>query len=265
MSYNRGPERRMVQKKDYAKRATLYIKNTGVGRRALINQSRAKYTRPGGFPGQYRQCNPETKTIDLNTALYTLNSTAQFTTINLVQTGSSYYNRIGRKIHMKHIYITGVLTQAGNNQSSTEYGRVLVVYDKQTNGVLPSGGIADVIGSINQAGTTSSTAVDHLNLDKRDRFRVLMDERIILPNVEGTSPSNTYIPTADPEGNAGGNWNFKRFIKVNLETQYQADSSPSVIGDIATGGLYLITFGTPASGSDGWKLRLGVRCRFIDN
>lgn len=145
----------------------------------------------------------------------------------------------------------------------------MLVYDRQPNGALPA--ISDIILSQSQtSGSTSSTALDQLNLDKRDRFRVLMDERILTPAViiDDTSGAIEQAwPTGQmPADQGGNNYNFKRHMKFlpALETQYQADSSPAVIGDIATGSLLFVTYGLFTSANSGWVLDASLRVRFVD-
>lgn len=63
----------------------------------------------------------------------------------------------------------------------------------------------------------------------------------------------------------GPKWNIDMFIKMNLETQYKADSSPAVIGDISTGGLFLLTLGATVAASEAYQFGGSFRLRYSDN
>lgn len=198
----------------------------------------------------------ETKAVDLLPATYAFDTTGSVTAINLIRTGTSFNNRIGRKIAMKSLYINGKL-QAESAPAYQSYCRMIVVYDTQPNGALPTW--ANVVTSYDQALNTSSTVTDGVNLDFRDRFRIILDHRITLPEVTASGDPSTFeSPTATE-------MTIQEFrLLGNLETQFKADSSPAVIGDIATGSLVLLTLGDQAAGG-GWAFNGTVRLRFTDN
>lgn len=160
---------------------------------------------------------------------------------------------------MKYLYITGFIDQL-RTVAADDYVRIMVVYDKQSNGTTPA--FADIVRSVAQDGTTTgSTALDHLNLDNRKRFMVLLDKRFVLP-----SQTLTAGVTTNP-GFLDGTKSLlvQEFIKLrNLETMYKADSAPAVIGDIASGALWLITVGQQAAASEGWQFSATNRLRYID-
>jgi len=59
--------------------------------------------------------------------------------------------------------------------------------------------------------------------------------------------------------------NIDRFIKLKgLETHYKASSQPAVIGDQASGALYLITYGNASAGTNGYILNFSTRLRYHD-
>lgn len=187
----------------------------------------------------------------------TLNSTAQITCINLVQSGSGFFNRVGRRIEMQSIQVTGEVNQTETGTLYNDYARILVIYDRQTNGALPS--YATIMASYDQSGTASTNYLSGVNPDERERFLVLMDQRLVLPSC----PGGTGV-TGATDGPAV-TFNINRFIKMrNLTTHFKADSSPAVIGDVATGSVYLIGIGRAASGAEGWQANLNVRIRYKD-
>lgn len=207
----------------------------------------------------------EIKSVDdnLGGAAQSLNTTANIVPLNLVQAGSSFNNRVGRKLEMKSLYITGavVVRSYASSTLQEDYARIIVVYDRQTNGALPA--IGDYLLSVNQAGGTSSTVFDQFNVNNRDRFVTLADMRLTLPVVglAGAGVPNLFGPV---EGNRR-TFNIQKFINLrNLVTQYKADSSPAVIGDIATGSLILITMGAFGAGAESYQLNLTYRLRYTD-
>lgn len=186
-----------------------------------------------------------------------LNSTANIQCINLIQSGSGFYNRVGRRIEMQSIQVTGEVNQTTTATTYNDYARILVIYDRQTNGALPS--YATIMASYDQSGTASTNYLSGVNPDERERFVVLMDQRLVLP----ACPGGTGV-TGATDGPAV-TFNISRFIKMrNLTTHFKADSSPAVIGDIATGSVYLIGIGRATSGDEGWQANLNVRVRYKD-
>lgn len=178
--------------------------------------------------------------------------------VNLVQAGSSFFNRVGRKIEMKSLHIHGkILPAVGaaanlNAQSlnTAEYSRIIVFYDRQVNGAVPA--YTDILQNTDQAGNPTTSAYSDINLNNRERFVILMDERRFLPAVPPAG--TTTIPAfGSNEAATDGSLHFNRFIKLKgLLTHFKADSSPAVIGDIATGGLFVAIMSdlaTPTGGA----------------
>jgi hypothetical protein len=201
---------------------------------------------------------PELKTVDgLNGSgqanTVNLNTTGYVQGINFISSGSAFYNRVGRKIEMKSIHLVGVITQTGNATTVNDYCRVCIVYDRQTNGAAPS--FSDIFSNYDQAGAITSGPFCGVNPDERERYLVLMDERLALPATGGTGGTDGLMTT----------YNINRYIKLrNLETHFKADSSPANIGDIATGAMYITGIGSLASGSQGYKFVGTWRIRYSD-
>lgn len=209
-------------------------------------------TRAGG----YRMVGAltEKKAVDLANASYGLDSTGSVTAINLIRTGSGYNNRIGRKINMTSVECRGAIIAAGVTPQLQKY-RIMVIYDKQANGALPA--ITDILQAIDQAGNTTTTANSPRNLDKRDRFVCVMDYEGTAAGFDGVA--GTVVPTSSDV------FNVHKYTRLpNLVTQYQADSSPAVIGDIATGSLLLVTFGQIAAGANSHNFNGTIRLRYKD-
>lgn len=223
---------------------------------------------PHGTPANF-----ETKYVDGATVslTFTSSSATALTPLNLVQAGSSAFNRIGRKICLKSVFINGRIifndTPAANLNVQNCYLRWIVVYDSQTNGANPTW--ADVIQSTDQTGATFSTADEGFNLNNRNRFRILIDKRYAMPQILSTNLVNAGVAGTGPFVLATNPLSQQVTHLVSqwrripqLETQFKADSAPAVIGDISTGGLFI---GCQAQGSNGnWALSFTSRVRFTD-
>lgn len=212
-----------------------------------------------GVPANLQSHQAEIKALDNSVATITFNSTASIQVLNLIRTGSTFCNRIGRKVEMTSIRIVG--TMAVKQQSNApNYCRLLVIYDRQTNGALPA--IADILQSTIQDASNSTTSFSGLNLNNRDRFQVLRDLRIALPPV---TDNETNILNPGLLDQVTTTSNIDLYVKLpNLVTQYKADSVPAVIGDIATGSLLLVTLSNLPVGSEGYTSLLETRLRFKD-
>jgi len=204
---------------------------------------------------------PEIKLVDgtagaagANTLV--LDTTGRIQPVNLIASGSGFNNRIGRKIEMQSLHLHGVVVQTGTATTTTDYTRIVVVYDRQTNGAIPV--LQDIFTNYSQTSSTSSSVFSDLNPDERERFQILADYRLVLP-------ATTAAGTTGASDGLQPTFNVNRFIKLNgASTIYKGDTSPSVIGDIATGALYIITMGSFAPGSEGFKAVLSWRLRYKD-
>lgn len=212
------------------------------------------------LPATLRATGLEIKALDIPQTTYTINSTASITAMNLIRTGSTFCNRIGRRVEMKNIRVSGII-QNLRTVAGEDYCRILIVYDRQTNGALPA--IADIIQSTDQAAANTTNVFSGLNLNNRDRFKIIRDMRIFLPAATVTAGTISNQAQPDP---VSPTYKIEMFSKLGgLLAQYKADSAPAVIGDIATGGLYLVVLGATAAASEGYQAALEVRLRFNDH
>nr|UOF76876.1 capsid protein [Cressdnaviricota sp.] len=253
-----------------------YARNTQYRRRANTNRQRtarratvrafrgAATTRTALRRNRYMPMSAghqEVKLIDGTAATpganaLNLNSTGQVTCVNLISSGSGFNNRIGRKIDLKSLHLTGLIAQTGTASTTNDYARICVIYDRQTNGVLPT--YAEIFTNYSQSSTTASTSFSGLNPDNRERFVMLADQRLVLPAtpVSGVNGSVDALSTT---------FSINRFLKLNQTTMYKGDTSPSIIGDIATGAVYIVTIGSIASGSEPYRAQLTWRLRYMDS
>lgn len=199
--------------------------------------------RTGGFFTGMRSRLEEKKTIDVDVTTMEAYSTAQFTLLNGSATGTDFTDRIGRKIIMKSLYLRCSLEPADNSNLANSTVRVFVVYDMQTNGAIPA--ITDIL--------KSAHPLAQLNLNNRDRFKILYDKLWTPGAVSNTATQSfAYGPLVT---------SFKKWKKLNLETIY--GGTTAAVASIQTGSLYLVTLGTLGTGN-GDILGFSSRVRFID-
>lgn len=220
----------------------------GVGKSA---KKRSRSAAPSYRP---RRSGVEAMAVDIASTTSAVTSAGPVTCLNATQEGSGMWNRTGRKIRLISAYINGVFTPKTGAAATAvaEYARVIMFYDRQSNGTLPT--LAMLLEAKNQAGTLTNTVYDGLNLDNRDRFSVLADHRVLLPPL-GTANS----PVQIGGGSDGGS--FSRFTRLNgLETVYNSTANPATYAQIATGGLFVMVVGE--TGVNTYDFKWSSRVKF---
>lgn len=198
------------------------------------------FTRGGGGGGMYiKSSTVEKKYIDTAPAVYAADVTGSITLISGVATGTDYTNRIGRKILVNSIYVRGVVFTVGSNTNNS-LARLMLVYDKQPTGALPV--MTDILNS--------STSVDQLNPNNRDRFAIIMDKQFGL----GANVNAVYANTPNI-------FPIKKFKKCNLEIVF--DGTTSGIASISTGAIYGVVIGNQTA-TTGPDFDISYRIRFTD-
>lgn len=243
----------------HRKTAQMGMKRTAMARRGRSSVSARIGRSLRAMPAALASSRTELKSLDVPLATYALNTTGSVQPLNLIRAGTSFNNRVGRKVEGRSIRVSGTI-DAIRTVTGNDYARVMIVYDRQSNGGAPA--IADILQTVDQAGNGTTTSYSGVNLNNRDRFIILRDERIYLPTVTVTAGVETNTGPTDPVAKT---FNFDWFVRLpNLLTQFKADSSPAVIGDISSGSLLLVTFATFASGSEGYAAELESRFRYTD-
>jgi len=219
----------------------------------------------GAIPGLLRTMGTEKKVLFTGVAdpvniSMALNSTGAVSCLNLIQVGSSMFNRIGRKIEMKSVRLSGQITTLAVTRatSTPDHARIMIIYDRQTNGAFPT--VSDILQDTDQAGTNFTEAYSSLNMNNRERFVTIADCRITLPQVTNTAGVLTNVFP-----NANIPIRVDEFRKLRgLTTHFKADSNPAVIGDISTGALYIISLAMTASGAENFGFYWNVRLKYED-
>lgn len=198
----------------------------------------------------------ELKSVDINSATVVLDaiSTTSGIPLNLVQVGSGYNQRVGRKVFMQSLYFTGVLRPNAAIADYPRYIRIAIVYDSQSNGTTPT--YADVFQNNSADDTNQSNAFSHLNLSNRERFRVIMDKRMQLGTTATATRNSAVIPSSTI---------IQEYRRLNnMETVYGADSDPAVAADVRTGALWLFTCSDCPVGAATDSLVYTLRLRYTD-
>lgn len=177
----------------------------------------------------------ERKNIDVSTT-FAPPLTASFATpqlLNPVPQGSGQNNHVGRKYTIKSMQYRAILDLTGGQNVSQH--RIVVVYDKQTNGAAP---IASDVFSTN-------SFLSPLNLNNADRFVVIDDF------------------TSEPSPTSDLNTSVKRYVKCNLEVI--CGGTGSAVSDINSGSIYMFIANNsdPTIGSVTGAF-VYTRCRFTD-
>lgn len=158
--------------------------------------------------------------------------------VNLIQTGTGSWNRIGRKValHSLRIWGTALFTYAefptsGNLRANKL--RMVVVWDKQpSGGSLPT--FDTIFGSTVQDGTEATGFLDAIKYDSMDRFVVLRDKKFDF-QVEAFNAAGGTVD------NISENVDIDEYIRLGgRECNYSGQSTPMTISDINSGALYVI-------------------------
>nr|WAE42749.1 MAG: capsid protein [Cressdnaviricota sp.] len=161
----------------------------------------------------------EFKYVDAGNGTASCDNTGAIVLLNGMAPGSGASQHIGKEIIMKSIEFKA---QGQNNYATSGTARMLLVYDRQSNGATPA--ITDVL--------IAATVQALRNLDNRKRFKILMDYKCSMT------------------GNAGGvfsaNHTFYRRLRHPVE--FNAGVAGTV-ADIISGAVFLITLGTQVNGS----------------
>lgn len=175
------------------------------------------------------------------------------TLLNPVVNGTDTFNRYGRKIYMKSVHVRGCIQNAAT--SVQDELRLMIIYDRQPNGVLATS--ANILQDSTVGAAT--TSLSHLNLNNRDRFLVLRDMVIQGPACTNTAGVLTNYTIPDPVRNS---LNVNMFIKLNtLETVYNGGNA-GTSADQSTGSLLMLTMSAAASAK--WTFAFQSRLRFTD-
>jgi len=162
---------------------------------------------------------------------------------------------------MRSLHFVGQVQASGNSGAGVpEYLRHMIVYDRQPNGAPPA--IADLLLDYFNNGTTQTNSFSGINMNNADRFVVLRDMRVHIPTNAGGQPS---AQSQAIEAFDANKVNINEFILLkNLETHYKSTTNPAAIGDIATGALWFVQFGSASAATCAYAVDWTARLRYTD-
>ncbi len=207
---------------------------------------------------------PEKKSFDIVSATITdtavmpitiSNTTGTPVCLNVMNAGSGFWQRIGNKVNLASVQIRGYFSRSANNQLEPVGIRVMVVYDRQSNGSTPN-----LNGDVLQAQVANGTGVSTdpyylpINMNNRGRFIIVMDKTYSLP-----------CSSALVANNDASNLVVEEYRKLKgMETVYKASTNPGSPGDISQGGLWFYVVANQASGVIGYTFSGTIRTRYYD-
>lgn len=194
--------------------------------------------RTGGWSSP--QAGSELKFLDYSGTMAPGFGTSTFTTpgllLNGCAPGSSAETRIGRKITMKSIYVRYSYSRSGATMTGGSPGRILIVYDKQSNASPP--GITDILLADDYHSMN--------NLSNRDRFITLFD--------------TVTAPISDTNNVCVGDTLYKG---MNLDVMFNGGNA-GTIGDITSGAIYAFAATTNRIGVANPQVVFRCRIRYTD-
>nr|QTE03339.1 MAG: putative capsid protein [Cygnus columbianus CRESS-DNA-virus sp.] len=148
----------------------------------------------------------------------------------LIQQGAAGYQRIGRKINVKSMRITGLLTlaaAAGTGNCDAVTVRMVVVKDEKPGDTVPN--FQDLFSVTQADGTKTSFVFAPLNQNITDNVRIIRDRKITL-----VPQRNTAV------GSRQAQHFVDEYIPLrNMEVQYSGTADPLTLANITSNAVYV--------------------------
>ena len=199
--------------------------------------------------------NHELKVQDLAPATYQVNTTGSITLLAVPIVGADYNARVGRKIVLKSLYIRGRVYLEWDTTLAVvsclgQQARMIIVVDNQPNGAAPA--ITDILNTAEPS--------SQLNLNNRDRFRILCDKEYFFDPVALSTTANQSVAAMNRTG-----YNIKVYKRLNQEMIFNSVNGGTV-ADIASGALYMVWLGSIAAGTNvDTNAFVSTRVRYADS
>lgn len=179
--------------------------------------------------------------------------------LNPVTNGAEIYQRTGRKIYMKSVHIKGTLVPVIANVDSLHNAilRMIVFYDAQPNAAFPA--IATLLKDSTAGGAT--TEFSELNLDNRERFKILREKVWVMGPTTATAASN-YGQAYIQDGSQC--LVINEFIKLKkIEALYNATNG-GTIADLTSGSIVIVLIADAVTTDSVWAMSYTSRLRYYD-
>jgi len=186
---------------------------------------------------------PELKYISTTTTIQDMTTTPVITLLNGCAPGSDATNRIGRRILVRSVQLSGYA--APSTATVVAPCRWAIVVDRQANGATFTFGDC-----------WDSAIADTLrNPTNLQRFQIIHDTGVF-GVIGSTQPSPAIAATS------ASLHPFHLYKKLNIPVQFNAGVTGTV-ADITTNAIYLVTWGSQA-GLNGADFTSRIRIRFAD-
>lgn len=227
-------------------------------RKSSADGRKGKRFRKAGVPAVVgvRSAGPEIKSLDVaqgaTSITFPVNSAIAGTVLNDMATGDDIFTRTARTVNGKSIRIRGFFVPPAVVAGSVgdDYLRLVLVYDRQPNGAAATWATIFVDQS---AAATASLVTAGVNMNFKDRFKILRDYTLRVPSIVATDTGRNN-PGTPISSELCIDW----YVPLkDLLTQY----GTAAAGTINTGTILLI--GQSAAGN-GWEFDFSSRYRFAD-
>ncbi len=184
------------------------------------------WDRRGGFYGRYSGTNPEQKFVDTGIEKGTITTAMIIDGLCLIPEGNGESERVGRKVTVKSIHVTGTITLKPSTVAASSSASVIcmLVQDKQTNG-------------------NAFTALDLVETDTHDTFRNLANssrfkvlaKKIFNFSAHGGAPTGAAFAFGEVIRRVTFNKN------VNIPIEYDNSATTGATTTIRSNNIYWVT------------------------
>jgi len=205
---------------------------------AKAAEKRKKFKKSPLFLPDVAGKGPELKNCEINvTSSIAFGGTGTITNIlNATAQGTATNQRVGRKYRMTSFECRWQIQQLAGTVGGSPY-RIMVVYDKQTNGLAPA--ITDIVNFDQFTGFK--------NLDNLDRFVTIADFI-----TEPTSPQNNLA--------IGGHF----YRKMDLESIWEGNLTGGAVAQCLTGSVFMIFWANGSQTVSSPSVTYFTRIRYTD-
>ena len=146
----------------------------------------------------------------------------------------------------------------GGSSPKTDFLRLVLFYDRQTNAAAPS--VGSVLLTNDNAGSFTTTSLSGINLSNVDRYTIIRDWQWAIPDQVQFATGDTASSSLACSDIAGK----KVFVNLKgLETHFN-NGTAGTVADITSGALYLLAIGANANVDSQWQVTFSTRIRFTD-
>lgn len=256
----RKTENRVVVYSQATKKAGVGQYGHGAQRQVVRAQAQTGINRylpnlGGHYMGRGLKGGNEKKCCDiaLNTANF-LAAPAPILLNGLVQ-GAANHQRIASRIAMATFHLRGQFITLGGGAGVADYLRLIVFYDRQSNGTTPA--VSDILRGVDSAGVATVNSHSPINIANSERYLMLLDIGINVPNNSPAAVPTELFPCINNNSETA----VSRYMRLkDMETHYK--DATAGIGDITTGALWLMPIGSNAGAA--YAFKFSGRLRYWD-